>query len=409
LGLNIASGPGTVKAATPFHGSIKRGKKENQRAIAPQEAQDAADRHARFIISIIASYPDRGHTRSRKKDGQEHNLSSSSLFMPEDPVPPARIADASDSEALKEAAQIIRNGGLVAFPTETVYGLGADAGNSAAVARIFEVKARPRIDPVIIHVADFEGAKHYGNFPEDAGRLVTKFWPGPLTLIVDRKPSVAPIVTAGLTTVAIRMPAHPAALALIREAGCGIAAPSANPFGYVSPTEAGHVAEQLGDVIDMILDGGSCAVGLESTILSLAGPAPRVLRVGGIALEELELMLGKLDIRIDTSSKPQAPGQLMRHYATHTPLEIAEEIAEKPHPNEKVGLLSLTEPDNRGNYDAVEILSPSGDLREAAANLFRALRRLDTLSLDRIIARPVCEKDMGRAIMDRLRRCSARK
>jgi L-threonylcarbamoyladenylate synthase len=321
----------------------------------------------------------------------------------------ARIVDASDMGALKEGAQIIRNGGLVAFPTETVYGLGADTGNAAAVARIFEVKARPRMDPVIVHVADPEGAKRYGDFPKIADRLMTKFWPGPLTLIVDRKPSVPAIVTAGLATVAIRIPAHSAALALIREAGCGIAAPSANPFGYVSPTDARHVAEQLGDAIDLILDGGSCTVGLESTILSLSGPTPRILRVGGIAIEDLELILGRLDIRVDPSGKPQAPGQLMRHYATHTPLEIADEIMEQPHANEKVGLLSLAEPENREKYDAVEVLSPSGDLREAAANLFRALRRLDSLSLDKIIARPVCEQGIGRAIMDRLRRCAARK
>lgn len=182
----------------------------------------------------------------------------------------ARIADASDPRAIKEAARIIREGGLVAFPTETVYGLGADAGNPLAVARIFEVKARPRIDPLIVHVADLESARHYGEFPESAHELMTRFWPGPLTLIVERSPSVPPIVTAGLDTVAIRIPAHPAALALIQAAGCGLAAPSANPFGYVSPTDAQHVAEQLGGAIDLILDGGPCTIGLESTILSQA-------------------------------------------------------------------------------------------------------------------------------------------
>ena len=320
----------------------------------------------------------------------------------------ARVADASDPEAIEEAAGVIRRGGLVAFPTETVYGLGADAGNALAVARVFEVKARPRMDPLILHVADSESARLYGRFPQFARTLMARFWPGPLTLIVDRSPSVPPIVTAGLETVAIRVPAHPAALALIRAAGCGIAAPSANPFGYVSPTEARHVAEQLGGAIDLILDGGPCAIGLESTILSLVGPTPCVLRAGGTPIEELQSMLGRLDVWLNAEERPQAPGQLKRHYATLTRLEIAEEATEHLRPEEKVGLLCMTSPQNPQRYAAVEVLSPSGNLREAAANLFRGLRRLDTLSLDRIIARPMQEAGLGLAIMDRLRRCSCR-
>jgi L-threonylcarbamoyladenylate synthase len=320
----------------------------------------------------------------------------------------AKTADASDPKAIEEAARIIRNGGLVAFPTETVYGLGADAGNSLAVARIFEVKARPRIDPLIIHVADAESAAHYGKLPESAYKLAAKFWPGPLTLIVEKRSSVPPIVTAGLETVALRIPAHPAALDLIRSSGCGIAAPSANPFGYVSPTEAHHVEEQLGNAIDMILDGGACAIGLESTILSLAGSAPCVYRLGGMAIEDLELMLGKLDIQTNWAIQPQAPGQLQRHYATQTLLEIADETREDLKPDERAGLLSMISPEEPNRYAAIEVLSSSGDLREAAANLFRALRRLDARSLDRIIARPVREEGLGLAIMDRLRRCAAR-
>ncbi len=323
-------------------------------------------------------------------------------------MPTARIADASDSEAIREAARVIRTGGLVAFPTETVYGLGADAHNPLAVARIFEVKARPRIDPLIIHVADPKSARRYGRFPKSAARLMTEFWPGPLTLIVERRPSVPPIVTAGLETVAIRVPAHPAALALIRAAECGIAAPSANPFGYVSPTDARHVSEQLGDAIDLILDGGPCTIGLDSTIRSLAGPTPCVLRVGGTTVEELESMLGKLEVLTGSERRPRAPGQMERHYATETPLEITDEAGEDFKPYERVGLLTLTRPTNPHKYTAVEILSPSGNLREAAANLFRALRRLDALSLDRIIARPLKEENLGTAIMDRLRRCAAK-
>ncbi len=319
----------------------------------------------------------------------------------------SKIVDITVPGILKKAARIIREGGLVAFPTETVYGLGADAENAEAVARIFEVKARPRMDPVIIHVADPQGAERYGKFPEYSHRLMEKFWPGPLTLVVEKTPLVPPIVTAGLETVAVRIPAHPAALALIEESGRGIAAPSANPFGYVSPTAAAHVAQQLGDRIDLILDGGPCAIGVESTILSLTGPIPRVLRAGGTPIEALQDAVAALEIRAGAAPRIQAPGQLPRHYATHTRLQIADPASENHRPDEKTGLLTLTAPANPQIYTAVEILSATGDLREAAANLFGALRRLDSLSLDRIIARPVREEGLGLAIMDRLRRCSA--
>jgi L-threonylcarbamoyladenylate synthase len=322
-------------------------------------------------------------------------------------VPTAIIADASDPGAIETAAQIIRRGGLVAFPTETVYGLGADAENPLAVARIFEVKGRPRIDPVIVHVADSVSAGRYGVFPEFSYSLMSQFWPGALTLVVQKTTAVPPIVTAGLDTVAIRVPAHPAALNLIQAAGTGIAAPSANPFGHVSPTTAQHVAEQLADRIDFILDGGQCRIGVESTILSLAGEVPCVLRAGGISVEELETTLGKLNVSIETTQKPLAPGQLKRHYATRTRLLISDRATESLRPGERAGLLSLLPPEIPNLYAAVEVLSSSGNLREAAANLFGALRRLDALSLDRIIARPVPESGLGLAIMDRLRRCSA--
>ena len=324
------------------------------------------------------------------------------------PLAAACIESASHPEAIEKAAQIIRRGGLVAFPTETVYGLGADACNPIAVARIFEAKNRPWIDPIIVHVADSKSAMPYGNFPKYAIGLTDKFWPGPLTLVVHKTAVIPPIVTAGLDTVAIRVPAHPAALSLIRASGCAIAAPSANPFGYVSPTKAEHVAEQLADRIDLILDGGACAVGVESTILSLAGQRPCILRSGGVPIEELELVVGKLSCSAGATRRPCAPGQLTRHYATQTKLKIAWEEDEELHPGERVGLVSLTAPSDPHRYAAVEVLSPSGSMREAAANLFAALRRLDGLGLDRLIARPVREEDLGTAIMDRLRRCSAK-
>ncbi len=319
------------------------------------------------------------------------------------------VKDAFDPAVIEEAAEIIRRGGLVAFPTETVYGLAADACNSLAVARIFEVKNRPRIDPIIIHVADVSAAPRYGRFPELAAALMDRFWPGPLTLVVPRTDRVPPIVTAGLDTVAIRMPAHPAALSLIRAAGSALAAPSANVFGRVSPTEAHHVAAQIGARIDLILDGGRCSVGVESTVLSLAGTRPSILRSGGITLEALEEVLGRVQVDTDAQLLPRSPGQLARHYATRTPLQIFAEgdRGARPSAGERVGLLSLLAPQNAESYMAVEVLSPGGDLREAAANLFAALHRLDQMNLDRLVAFPLPEQGLGLAIMDRLRRCSA--
>jgi len=320
------------------------------------------------------------------------------------------VVHTSSPGAIEKAAAIIRQGGLVAFPTETVYGLGADACNPLAVARIFEVKQRPSIDPLIVHVADAESARRYGEFPhQPAAELMRKFWPGPLTLVVVKKDIVPPIVTAGLDTVAIRVPAHPAALGLIRACGRAIAAPSANPFGYVSPTEARHVADQLAD-IDLILDGGRCPVGVESTILSLVDPRPCVLRAGGVPPEAIEEILGPLDWARENGDRPSAPGQMTRHYATRTRLEISrgDDMTAVAPGGERIGLLTLKAPSEPARYAAVEILSPNGDLREAAANLFAALRRLDSLGLDRLVAHPVPEVGLGIAIMDRLRRCAAR-
>jgi len=316
--------------------------------------------------------------------------------------------NADDPLAIKEAAEIIRAGGLVAFPTETVYGLGADACNPLAAARIFEVKQRPSLDPLIAHVADRESAARFGNFPKSADVLMRKFWPGPLTLVVPKTDLIPPIVTAGLETVAIRVPAHPAALNLIRAAGVAIAAPSANQFGYVSPTEARHVADQFCDKVDLILDGGRCAVGVESTILSLVGPRPAILRFGGVTVEELTAVLGAVENLTAPSKRPNAPGQLTRHYATRTRLQILDEHQKEAMPlkGERVGLLTLF-PRNPGPFAAVEVLSPTGNLREAAANLFSALRRLDDAGCDRLVAYPVPESGLGVAIMDRLRRCSA--
>jgi L-threonylcarbamoyladenylate synthase len=296
----------------------------------------------------------------------------------------------------------------VAFPTETVYGLGADAFDARAVAKVFEVKARPSFDPLIVHLAEASSLDWVAAATDErAARLAERFWPGPLTLVLPRQPELPDIVTAGLDTVGVRVPAHPAARALIAAAGTPLAAPSANPFGYVSPTTAAHVAELLGDSVPIVLDGGPCQVGLESTILSLAGE-PVVLRPGGLPKEALEEALGRRLEIAAASERPLAPGQLLKHYATRTPLEVlAGPSGKAPAGAGRVGLLAQR-PTTAGGFAAVEVLAPDGALETAAARLFAALRRLDALKLDLILAEPCAEAGLGHAIMDRLRRAAAR-
>jgi L-threonylcarbamoyladenylate synthase len=321
----------------------------------------------------------------------------------------ARVLTAADPAALREAASVLRRGGLVAFPTETVYGLGADAFNPIAVARVFEVKARPSFDPLIVHLAD--GADLGRVSPSGDPRalaLGTRFWPGPLTLVLPRRPDVPDLVTSGLDSVAVRVPDHPAARALIAAAGTPVAAPSANPFGYVSPTTAAHVAELLGRCVDLVLDGGPCTVGVESTILSLVSDPPAILRPGGVAREALEEALGLALAVAGRAERPLAPGQLDRHYATRTPLRVLPGRAGSALAAEgRVGLLAWSAEPPAG-WAAVEILSPDGSKETAAARLFAALRRLDAAGLDLILAEPCDESGLGHAIMDRLRRAAAR-
>jgi L-threonylcarbamoyladenylate synthase len=314
----------------------------------------------------------------------------------------------SDHTVILRAAEIIKKGGIVAFPTETVYGLGADAFNPLAVVRIFEVKKRPHFDPLIVHVAgrgDLE--KLVMEVPFKAIKLIDRFWPGPLTVVLSKKENVPDIVTSGLPTVAVRMPNHPIALSLIEKSGCPIAAPSANPFGYISPTTAEHVQEQLGDQVDLILDGGPCEVGVESTIVSFLEERPKLLRPGGISLEEIELTIGPVEITL-VEDTPSAPGMLSRHYAPQTPISIqCSEGNLNAYQGKKIGLLAFRKPRDVLKFSHVEVLSREGDLREAAANLFSSIRHLDSLGLDLILAESVPETGLGRAIMDRLRRASS--
>ena len=308
------------------------------------------------------------------------------------------------------AAGVIRNGGLVAFPTETVYGLGCDALNPDAVARIFEAKQRASFDPLIVHIATRASLNRLvETISLDDHRLMDAYWPGPLTLVMQKREQVPDLVTAGLPTVAVRMPSHPVARALIREAEVPIAAPSANPFGYVSPTCAQHVVDGLGDRIDLILDGGPCPIGVESTIVSMVGTWPELLRPGSITLAEIREVMGPV-VRATAGRTLAAPGQLPRHYATRTPMTVlaAPEVRPILHAHERAGLLAMSTPGHGDErFCAIDVLSASGDLREAARNLFAALRRLDALGLDRLYAVPCEDQGLGLAIMDRLRRCAA--
>jgi L-threonylcarbamoyladenylate synthase len=323
----------------------------------------------------------------------------------------------NETRAVQHAAEIIKRGGIVAFPTETVYGLGADAFAPLAVARIFEVKKRPHFDPLIVHVADPDDlGRLVTDIPGPARKLINRFWPGPLTVVLPRRDEVPDIVTAGLPTVAVRMPRHAMAKRLIELSGAPIAAPSANPFGYVSPTTAEHVREQLDDQADLILDGGPCPVGVESTILSFSEERPRLLRPGGVPLEEIESVIGKVEISPvekqilsapgPWAPGPHAPGMLPRHYAPRTPIVLAAKEEINSYRSRKAGLLAFREPAKRPAFAHTEVLSRKGDFREAAANLFAAIRRLDALGLEVIVAEAVPETGLGRAIMDRLRRAS---
>lgn len=311
-------------------------------------------------------------------------------------------------EQIDLAAKAIRRGELVAFPTETVYGLGANALDATAVARIFELKGRPRFDPLIVHIASADELPELvEEVPQPAIELIRRFWPGPLSVVLPKRPSVPDIVTAGLSCVAIRCPAHAVAQALIRAAGVPIAAPSANVFGRISPTTAEHVAEQFGDRLSNILDAGPCSIGVESSVVSFVAGQPLLLRPGGVTLEEIEAVVGPVGLGTTDDAHPTSPGQLSRHYSPATTLILTADESH-PRPNMRVGLLTLQPPATQPGFAALEVLSQQGCLREAAANLFAALRRLDALNLDYIVARPVPEVGLGRAIMDRLRRAAAK-
>lgn len=310
---------------------------------------------------------------------------------------------------IKTAVELLKNEELVAIPTETVYGLAGNALSSRAVMEIFSVKNRPQFDPLIIHTDRFAKAEKYVRaIPAKARILAEEFMPGSLTLLLPKKESIPDVVTSGSDLVAIRIPNHLMTLELLSELDFPLAAPSANPFGYISPTTAQHVDNQLGMKIPYILDGGQCRVGLESTIVGFEDEEVIVFRKGGLAVEAIEEVVGKVKIITHSTSNPKSPGRLKSHYAPKTPFEIGNPSALiSQYSGKKIGIISFEKSFDKVPLDRQVILSKSGDYAEAGHNLFAGMRRLDGLNLDIIIAELLPEKDLGRAINDRLRRAGA--
>lgn len=306
---------------------------------------------------------------------------------------------------INKAKQLLREGQLVAIPTETVYGLAANALEPRAVTKIFSAKNRPAFDPLIIHVPSIERVLHYAkNFPAVAKRLAAAFWPGPLTLVLEKRDIIPDLVTAGLPTVGIRCPDHALTRQLLDELEFPLAAPSANPFGYISPTTPEHVQGQLGTQIPYILDGGACEVGIESTIVGFDNGQAIVLRHGGLKTEDIEKVIGKIFLAVNASSNPRAPGQLNSHYAPRKKLLAGDlSILTKKYVHQNPGVLAFQ---TDYNFPVQQILSSSGDLEEAARNLFAAMRKLDESSCNFIISEYVPDTGLGKAINDRLKRAA---
>ncbi len=334
-----------------------------------------------------------------------HTLQDALSFIRNHP-----IAHVSIPQTIQSYGKLLSEGKLVAFPTETVYGLGADATNERAVARIFEAKERPFFDPLIVHIASLDQLDGLvSEIPQSAYHLMETFWPGPLTLVMKKHPSVADIVTAKSATVAVRMPSNPLARALIKASGRPIAAPSANRFGYTSPTTAEHVYQQLSGRIDAVLDGGACTVGIESTVLSLYTDVPTILRPGKIGVEELKPILG--DVKVAQTTGPtdtqlESPGLLENHYAPKTPLYLVEDVAEyKDRADVGVLLFEQTDLVYKG---PTQIISEHKNAEQAASRLYWAIRRLDEMHLSFMVSTLLPHQGIGVAINNRLRKAAVK-
>lgn len=314
------------------------------------------------------------------------------------------------SKSIDEAKNWLEAGNIVSIPTETVYGLAGNALNEEAVTKIFTTKERPSFDPLIVHIGRMEDLETYAkDIPKEAYILAEKFWPGALSILLPKTESIPYLVTSGLDTVAIRMPNHPLTLELLQHLDFPLAAPSANPFGYISPTSAKHVEDQMGDKIPFILDGGPCSVGVESTIVGWEDGQLTIYRLGGVSVEEIEEVLGQSVMqKSHSSSNPQAPGMLKSHYAPSKPFYLGnlDDLLEE-FEDEVVGVIAFRDELLDIDEEDQIVLSPSGDLEEAARNLFSALRKMDDLDVDVILAEPVPNIGLGKAINDRLKRAAA--
>ncbi|MEM6781161.1 MAG: L-threonylcarbamoyladenylate synthase [Pseudomonadota bacterium] len=318
------------------------------------------------------------------------------------------------SDSIKEAADILKSGGLVGMPTETVYGLAANALDGKAVAGIFEAKNRPQFNPLIVHVPNAQEAEKYVVFDDRARAIANEFWPGPLTLILRRKDNcpISDLASAGLDTLAVRVPANEAAQELLKVCGLPLAAPSANASGQPSATSPKHVADSLGDAVDIILAAGTCEVGLESTVLDLSGDEPVILRPGAITAEDFKSILGDVDYDFGDHDKPKSPGQLLKHYAPSIPVRLKAVDVEKDEALLAFGSIKFM--GIREGGSAIDLpdhqirnLSESGDLHEAAAHLFAYLRELDNSGFKGIAVMDVPDEGLGVAINDRLDRAAA--
>lgn len=308
---------------------------------------------------------------------------------------------------LNQVKTALINGDIIALPTETVYGLAANIYLDSALEKVFKLKKRPSYNPLIVHISNASILEQIAkNIPVKARELANVFWPGPLTLVLEKQDQIPDRVTAGKPTVAVRVPNHPIALQLLKSLNFPLAAPSANPFGSLSPTSAEHVAHYFKEEINFILDGGPCSCGLESTIIGFENDEPVLYRYGAISIEEIKKVIGQIKVKNQNSKNPSAPGMLSRHYAPKTQIQINEDIslALAQNPDKKIGVLSFRKNKKIKTEIHQEVLSISGDLNEASKNLYAALHRLDQMNLDLIITAFFPEKGLGKTINDRLKR-----
>lgn len=311
-----------------------------------------------------------------------------------------------------KAATLLEEGKVVAIPTETVYGLAANAFDDSAVAQIFDIKNRPLFNPLIVHIKSIEYLEAVAtNVPQLAYQLANQFWPGPLTLVLEKKSTISNLVTSGKNTVGVRIPSHPVALALLERLDFPLAAPSANPFGYISPTTSEHVRKQLGNKIPFILEGGSCEKGLESTIIGFENNKPVLYRVGAISIEEIEKSIGKLELKNTSFASPEAPGMLNKHYSPNTKFIVSDNISQAINDNRdlNVGFLLFTNVFDFLPAEKFIELSKDMDLNEAARNLYAALHQLDVMNFDLIFAEKLPQQGLGITLNDRLYRAQEEK